>query len=44
MPELTKEEVNCGFVGFSVVFARRNEMTPAAENAMPTNATASASN
>ena len=44
MPELTNEDVNCGFVGLSVVFARRNEMTPAAENPMLTNATASANN
>src|SRR6185437_7251786 len=42
MPELTREDANCGFVGSSVVLARRKEMTPPTEKPMATIATASA--
>src|SRR3989344_62848 len=42
MPEQTNEDVVSGFIGFTVVLARRNEMTPARLKPPPAKAIASA--
>src|SRR5665647_2299680 len=42
MPEQTNEDVVSGFIGLTVVLARRNEMTPARLKPPPARAIASA--
>ena len=42
MPEVTRDEAACGFVGLTVVFALRNRITPAMLNMPPIEPIASA--